>query len=72
MDRWLNFGGITILTNEPTSGIEPHFTRINGELLQIEKGEKGKMNNYVVDSRITCTGQKTKKYCAHLKKFFFN
>ena len=32
VDRWLSFGGITIITNEPRSGIEPHFARLNGEL----------------------------------------
>ena len=37
---WLSFGGITIITNEPRSGIEPHFARLNRELLQTEKVER--------------------------------
>ena len=40
MDRWLSFGGIVIITNEPGPGIEPHFKRLNGELLCTEKGER--------------------------------
>ena len=30
MDRWLSFGGITTITNEPGPGIEPHFAKIMG------------------------------------------
>ena len=40
MDRWLSFGGITIITNEPGPGIEPHFARLNVKLLCTEKGER--------------------------------
>ena len=32
-------------------------------------GERRKMNNYVVDSRITCTGQKTRNG-VHIEFFF--
>ena len=33
VEKWLSFGGITIITNESRSGVEPHFVRLNGELL---------------------------------------
>ena len=33
VDRYLSFGGIAIMTNEPISEIEPHFARLYGELL---------------------------------------
>ena len=40
VDRRLSFGGITIMANEPRSGVETHFARLNGELLQMEKVER--------------------------------
>ena len=55
MDRWLSFAGITIISNEPRSGLEPHFVRLNGKLY----------------SRITCTGQKTRNVVHNEFFFFF-
>ena len=40
VDRWLSFGGITIITNEPGPGIELHFARLNLEIIVHRKGER--------------------------------
>ena len=40
MDRWLSFGDITTIANEPGPGIEPHFARLKWGILCTEKGEK--------------------------------
>ena len=36
----MSFCGISIITNEPGPGMEPHTARLNEELLCREKGEK--------------------------------
>ena len=66
MVRWLSFGGITTITNELGPGIEPHFARIT---VHRKGGERRKVDNCVVDSRIICTGQKTRNV-VHMEFFF--
>ena len=39
MDRWLS-GGITIITDEPRSGIEPHFAKLGNYCNQKRGKEK--------------------------------
>ena len=49
VDRWLSFGDIITITNEPGPGIESHFARLKGELLYTEKERGGrKVENGVV------------------------
>ena len=72
MDRWFSFDGITTITNEPGPGIEPHSCKVKWGINVHRKGrERRKVDNYVVDSRIICTGPKTRNI-VHIEflKFF--
>ena len=72
VDRWLSFGGITTITNERGPGIELCSDKVKwGIIVHRKKGERRKVDNYVVDSRITCTGQKTRRVHIEFFNFFF-
>ena len=56
----MRFGGITKITNESVPGIEPHSCKAKwGIIVHIKGGERRKVDNCVVDSKVVCTGQKT-------------